>query len=205
MLQIKDGARMLLCAQAAQCENTPLGQEFQYNVLGMLRDMSIKDYGIVHAAQFVKMRGVLQNLSFPKNVPNEATTAFLAAHKDEFPSGYEPDRIALQLNAGKKTVIGLANEFDKKNELKAIGKAFFSEAMGKHAENLDDIPQLLTDVGINVQKRQKDIMKALGQIPQHTFDKTLAIGLTFLLGTTAMQMFMQDTQQGARAQQTSMH
>lgn len=196
MLFLKD-PHLLLLAQANQCGDTPMGLEFQYDVLQSVRQMSIRE-GSFLKKSFDKLalyglQQKLGKLQYPEKPPTEAFEKFLVDNKDKFPEGSEPTRIALELNTGKMHVADLVKIFQGNKDLPALQEPFYKALMG---DKPHDIGTMLTGVGINIKKNKAAINEMLtGNIGQHGgFDRTLAVGIGFLALTTVIQMMQQDAQ-----------
>ena len=199
MLQIKDGARLLMAAEAVQCDDSPMGLEFKYNVLQMMREMSVRDQRLGDKLPLAFMKGRLGKLQFPKQIPTVASEKFKKDHQKDFPPGFEPARIALELNTGKN-VVDLAQELRGNKKLIALREPFFKATMGPNAKNSDNLSQMIADTGIDVKRNRKAIAQALNQgSPHGGNDHMLAVGLALMAISTGIQMLQQDEPQQQRA------
>ena len=196
-LELKD-AHVALIALARQVENTPMGQELRYDVLDMLRHMKADKIPEKQQAVFKSMQDQMGKLNLPDKPPTKAFETFLLANKDKFPPDVNPERLALMFNSGEMTPGKIMDLFNKYKEFQDLREPLAKELLGNKPPLTT--PEALLDA-VHIEKSDQNL-KALKEAfkrekvikPHGGFDKTLAIGLFFMIASTGIQMFQQDSQ-----------
>lgn len=199
LFQMHDGPGVLMVAQAAACGETPLGLEYQYNILDSLRHMSAGT--LEDQMPMMVLHGKLGKLNFPEKPPAGEMVKFVSAHQGEFPPGYEPGRIALMLNAGRTSVLGLASELRGNEQFAKLRQPFMEALTGRGSHVMENPAAMLSNVGFN----NKDIATVLqygGKRPGMT--GSLKFGLA-MLGVQFLLSNFQEVQQQNQAAAHSAH
>ena len=186
LLQLRDKriAIAALARQAGEGKMTPLGDEFRYDTIkNILNDEKIGE----------TVKSPLNRLAMPEQPQTGAMEQFLAAHTDTFP----PDavsRIMLEVKGGRMTYGELATMMQQHAPVR---EPFYQALLGEGHKPLNTGKDLLAAANLDA---SKDNLRLLDETfdPNKLMhqgggmDKTLVIGLVFLLGTTSMNMVLQD-------------
>jgi hypothetical protein len=196
MLKIRS-AMLGKVALARQCGGTDIGREFQYAVLGEIRNMGGE--GLTkHQFQILEAQKTkLGELAFPDKPRTDALSTFITKN---IPATLNSGRMALELKGNWRSVPDVVYDLMGNEKFKPIQKKFTSELMGDHA-GMSFKDQLK---GVNIsefwnKKALAETFNPNSQMNQSMLkDKSFWFMVSLMMATTGIQMLQENDSQRQR-------